>query len=93
VLINVWSRAYYSKTKKRKPYSTNHASGKISPMPGRFVPIGGGKAFIPDPLPPKLDFDSGLARRPAEASEALGRLDGLGRALPIPICSFALSSA
>jgi len=53
-------------------------------MPGQFVPIGGGKAFIPDPLPPKLDFDPGLARRLAEASEALGRLDGLGRTLPNP---------
>jgi len=57
------------------------SSGK----PGRLVPAGGaGKAFVPDPLPPKLDFGPRLVRALSEADRALGELAGLGRTLPNP---------
>jgi Fic family protein len=57
------------------------SSGK----PGRLVSVGGvGKAFVPDPLPPTLDFGPRLVRALSEADRALGELAGLGRTLPNP---------
>ena len=54
-------------------------------MAGRRVPIGNGLwAFIPDPLPPRIELSGPLVKLVAEASEALGRLDGVGRNLPNP---------
>ena len=41
-------------------------------------------AFVPQPLPPALAFDSGLVRTLSEADRALGELAGLGRTLPNP---------
>ena len=38
--------------------------------------------FVPEPLPPKLDFTAGLVRRIADAERALGELAGLGAMLP-----------
>jgi len=57
---------------------------KNSPS-GRLVPtIDGCFAFVPNPLPPpKFDL-ARLARPLADASLALGGLDGLGQALPDP---------
>ena len=57
------------------------SSGK----PGRLVSAGGvGKAFVPAPLPPKLDFGPRLVQALSEADRALGELAGLGRTLPNP---------
>jgi Fic family protein len=56
-----------------------------SGTPGRLVSVGGvGKAFVPDPLPPTLDFGPRLIRTLSEADRALGELAGLGRTLPNP---------
>lgn len=55
---------------------------------GRLVKSGAGAdaywSFVPDPLPPELEYDRSLAALLAEASAALGRLAGLGRALVNP---------
>lgn len=59
----------------------DHASGRV-------VQIGAGEgaywSFLPDPLPPKLEFDLPLLRTLSEADRALGELAGLGRMLPNP---------
>ena len=41
-------------------------------------------AFVPDALPPKLDFGPRLVAALSEADRALGELAGLGRTLPNP---------
>ena len=55
---------------------------------GRLTQIGAGEAafwaFIPNPLPPKLDIDLKLMRVLSDADRALGELAGLGRMLPNP---------
>jgi Fic family protein len=53
---------------------------------GRLVPtIGGRKAFVPNPLPPAgLDLNP-LAGAIAEASQAIGELKGIGRAIANPM--------
>ncbi len=60
---------------------------KDSPS-GRLIQIGQGdaaySAFVPNPLPPRLAFDSTLIRQLSDADRALGELAGLGRALPNP---------
>jgi Fic family protein len=57
---------------------------KASPS-GKLIPtIDGASAFVPNPLPPpKLDYGR-LAAPLADASRAIGALDGLGLALPDP---------
>ncbi len=60
---------------------------KNSPS-GRVVSVGRGEtaywAFVPNPLPPSLIFDSALIHSLSDADRALGELAGLGRALPNP---------
>jgi len=55
---------------------------------GRLVPIntptGGDHAFIPAPLPPRWEFPARLWPKLAQAKEALGCLNGIGRTLPDP---------
>lgn len=41
-------------------------------------------AFVPNPLPPKLDFSFELVSALSEADRALGELAGIGRTLPNP---------
>lgn len=41
-------------------------------------------AFVPNPLPPKLDYPSSLVRLLTDANWALGELAGVGRLLPNP---------
>ena len=54
-------------------------------MSGRRLRIREGVwAFIPDPLPPKLELKAPVIKLLASASEALGRLGGVGRNLPNP---------
>ncbi len=43
-----------------------------------------GWAFVPDPLPPALDYDAELVNAIAEARGAVGELAGLGRTLHNP---------
>jgi len=57
---------------------------KKSPS-GKLVPANGGYwAFVPDPLPPKLDWDDALVSVMSKADIALGTLSGLGETLPNP---------
>lgn len=55
---------------------------------GRLIRVGEGEAaywaFVPHPLPPKLDWDDELVRRLSDADRALGELGGLGRTMPNP---------
>jgi Fic family protein len=46
--------------------------------------IGGYWAYVPDPLPPKLDWDIELVSRISKADLAVGTLSGLGETLPNP---------
>ncbi|MGD0950146.1 MAG: Fic family protein [Candidatus Binatia bacterium] len=52
---------------------------------GRVIRCAGGcKAFVPDPLPPRLDWTAQLANALSLADRAVGRLAGEGRRLPNP---------
>jgi Fic family protein len=53
--------------------------------PGRVVKaIQGHWTFLPDPLPPTLEFDAELVGRLSAAERALGVLGGVGQMLPNP---------
>lgn len=56
--------------------------------PGRLMKQGKGDAvfhaFVPNPLPPALDFDLDLTNRLAQATGAVGELAGLARSLANP---------
>ncbi|MGA9032152.1 MAG: Fic family protein [Sulfuricaulis sp.] len=53
--------------------------------PGREVRAAGGhKAFLPDPLPPVLDWAPELVRALSDADRLIGRLAGEGGRLPNP---------
>ena len=53
--------------------------------PGRLVrTVGDGWAYVPNPLPPLLDWDEDFAGAVSEAGMALGRLDGAGAQLQNP---------
>ena len=55
------------------------------PASGRRVPIGGGvDAFIPDPLPPRVEWTPTLVRVLSEADRLLSRLAGEAGRLPKP---------
>jgi len=41
-------------------------------------------AFVPNPLPPQIDYPLSLVNLLSDADRALGRLDGVGRILPNP---------
>jgi Fic family protein len=57
---------------------------KDSPS-GKLVRATGGYwAFVPNPLPPKLDWDDALVSLISNADIALGTLSGLGETLPNP---------
>src|SRR5438132_11378887 len=53
-------------------------------IPGRKVPKGNYKAFVPAPLPPKLDWTPRLIRVLSDADRLIGRLAGEGGRLPNP---------
>lgn len=60
--------------------SNSFASG-----PGHVVQIVGGyPAFVPDPLPPDLEYEARIIGPLEDAALALGQLDGIGRMLPNP---------
>jgi len=56
----------------------NSPSGKL------VRAVGGYRAFVPNPLPPKLDWDNPLVSLISRADIALGTLSGLGETLPNP---------
>jgi len=52
---------------------------------GRLVrTLDGNLAFVPAPLPPKIDIPLELMRRLSDADRAIGTLGGIGRILPNP---------
>src|SRR6267143_2725296 len=51
---------------------------------GKYVAIPGGRAFVPDPLPPRLAWSSELVKAAIDAGHVLGRLAGEGGRLPNP---------
>src|SRR5436190_19969907 len=56
-----------------------------STPPGRRVRCAGGHtAFVPDPLPPELEWTPTLVRALSDADRLVGRLAGEGRRLPNP---------
>jgi len=57
---------------------TNHETGRfVRTLDGHF-------AFVPAPLPPKIDISFELMRRLSDADRAVGTLAGIGRILPNP---------
>ncbi len=61
----------------KKDFSENK-SGRLLETPQEYV------AFIPNPLPPPIEFDMGLALALSRADSALSELSGLGGQLPNP---------
>jgi Fic family protein len=56
-----------------------------APEVGRLVEIAhGGYAFVPEPLPPAINYTAELVLRLSRADQALSELSGLGRHLPNP---------
>ena len=53
-------------------------TGKLVKVPQGYL------AFVPNPLPPKIDFSSQLVNALSDADRALGALEGMGRTLPNP---------
>ena len=55
---------------------------------GKVIKVGSGEvayhAFVPNALPPHIDFDTELIRTLSEADRALGELAGLGRTMANP---------
>lgn len=55
---------------------------------GQLIRVGQGEtaywAFVPHPLPPRLEMNSALIRALSEADRAIGELAGLGRTMPNP---------
>ncbi len=63
---------------------TVSAAAKRRPH-GRWVRCSGGyRAYVPEPLPPRLEWSASLAAALSEADRAVGRLAGEGRRLPDP---------
>lgn len=58
------------------------ASKKHQPH-GHWIRCSGGyRAYLPDPLPPRIDWSAGIASLLSDADRAIGRLAGEGRRLP-----------
>ena len=71
----------FASAKVSKPASVTakaHAHGR------RIRAAGGYWAYVPDPLPPRIQWSAGLASRLSDADRAIGRLAGEGRRLPNP---------
>ncbi len=63
-----------------KPQEFHHSpTGNV-----RFVPQGSYWAYLPNPLPPELTWDTALVAQLSVADQVLGRLAGLGHLLPNP---------
>lgn len=62
----------------RKADFVSTRAGKLLHTPQGY------EAFVPAPLPPKLNLDWDLSRSIADAERALGNLSGIGSSLPNP---------
>lgn len=57
---------------------------KVGEIPGKTVVLGSYSAFVPAPLPPKLDWTARLIGTLSDADRLIGRLAGEGGRLPNP---------
>lgn len=57
---------------------------KMTKIPGKKVPQGGYAAFVPNPLPPPLEWSPPLMRLLSDADRLIGKLAGEGGRLPNP---------
>src|ERR1700679_3650159 len=57
---------------------------KMTNIPGKKMPQGKYSAFVPDPLPPAVDWTPRLIRALSDADRLIGRLAGEGGRLPNP---------
>lgn len=58
---------------------------KNTGIPGRLIKCPAGySAFVPDPLPPRIEWSASLLRSLSDADLLLGKLAGEGRRLPNP---------
>jgi Fic family protein len=57
---------------------------KMTHIPGKKVPQGRYSAFVPDPLPPAVDWTPRLIRLLSDADRLIGKLAGEGGRLPNP---------
>ena len=64
--------------------SKSRPMAKTTKIPGKKVPQGGYSAFVPAPLPPKLDWTPRLIRVLSDADRLIGKLAGEGGRLPNP---------
>jgi hypothetical protein len=62
---------------------------KTSNVPGRKAPQGKYSAFIPDALPPAVDWTPQLIRLLSYADRLIGKLAGEAGRLPNPPCAYA----
>lgn len=60
------------------------ARRRRQPHGRRVRSVGGYWAYVPDPLPPAIEWSAALASRLSDADRAIGRLAGEGRRLRIP---------
>jgi Fic family protein len=51
---------------------------------GQFIKCAGYECFVPNSLPPKIDWDDRLIRSLSDADRLIGRLSGEGKQLPNP---------
>jgi Fic family protein len=66
------------------PLTTMTPAAKRQPHGRRVRAPGGYKAYVPAPLPPRIEWSAGLAAALSAADRAVGRLAGEGRRLPNP---------
>lgn len=59
---------------------------KESPSGIVIKALTGYNAFVPHPLPPKIEWDNALLSSLSRADHILGMLSREGSRLPIPIC-------
>src|SRR5947207_13714355 len=57
---------------------SQRGTGKLVKVPQGYW------AFVPNPLPPKIEFSSQLVNALSEGDRMLGALEGMGRTLPNP---------
>ncbi|HJW95208.1 MAG TPA: Fic family protein [Thermoanaerobaculia bacterium] len=57
----------------------------VKDAPGKLIDIAEGHvAFVPNPLPPRIEWNAALVRELSEADRVLGELGGIGRTLANP---------
>lgn len=52
--------------------------------PGKYIKCTGCEAFVPNPLPPEIDWSAQLIRSLSDADRLIGQLSGEGKKLPNP---------